>query len=111
LPPPPRMMSTGQRSSSLLCSTSTTSPEEAPGGVDYPPNCIGQPEGDKAPGGDGARSSKKWDPSAMRGASISAARRRGVATTPVAGGATSYGPGSPTARGRGPRAASTSWST
>jgi hypothetical protein len=37
----------------------------------------------------------------MRGPSISAARRRGVATTPVAGGATSYGPGSSAAGGEG----------
>jgi hypothetical protein len=54
------------------------------------------------------RSSKKQDPSTMRGPSISAARRRGVATTLVVGGATSYGPGSSAAEGRGPRAASTS---
>jgi hypothetical protein len=50
------------------------------------------------------RSSKKWDPGAMRGPSISAARRRGVATTQVTGGAATYGPGSSTAGGRGPRA-------
>jgi hypothetical protein len=47
----------------------------------------------------------------MRGPSISAAKRRGVATTPVAGGATSYGHGLSAAGGRRPRAASTSRST
>jgi hypothetical protein len=47
----------------------------------------------------------------MRGPSISAARQRGVATTPVAGGATSCGPESSAARGRGPSVASTSRST
>jgi hypothetical protein len=47
----------------------------------------------------------------MRGPSISAAKWRGVATTPVAGGATSCGPGSSAAGRRGPRAASTSRST
>jgi hypothetical protein len=54
------------------------------------------------------RSSKNRDPGAMRGPSISVARRRGVATTPVAGGATSYGPGASATGGRGPREASTS---
>jgi hypothetical protein len=57
------------------------------------------------------RSSKKWDPGAFRGPNSSAARRRGVATTPFAGGATSCGPGASASRGRGPRAASTSLST
>jgi hypothetical protein len=54
------------------------------------------------------RSSRKRDPGTMRGPSISAAKQQGVATTPVTGGATSYGPGSSAAGGRGPRAASTS---
>jgi hypothetical protein len=54
------------------------------------------------------RTSKKRDPGVTRGPSISAARRRGVPTTPVAGGATSYGPGASATGGRGPRAASTS---
>jgi hypothetical protein len=52
-----------------------------------------------------------WDPGAIRGPSSSAARQRGVATTPFAGGATSYGPGASASGGRGPRAASTSLST
>jgi hypothetical protein len=47
------------------------------------------------------RSSKKRDPDAMRGPSISAARQRGVATTPVAGGSTSYDPGASTTGRRG----------
>jgi hypothetical protein len=56
------------------------------------------------------RSSKNQDPDAMRGPSISATRRRGVATTAIAGGATSCGPGASVTGGRGPRAASTSQS-
>jgi hypothetical protein len=44
----------------------------------------------------------------MRGPSISAARRRGVATTPPAGAATSCGPRASATGGRGPRAAFTS---
>jgi hypothetical protein len=47
----------------------------------------------------------------MRDPSIFAARRRGVATTPVTGGAASCGPGSSAAEGRGTRVASTSQST
>jgi hypothetical protein len=52
------------------------------------------------------RSSRKRDPGPMRGPSIAAAKGRGVATTPFAGGT-----GVSTAGGRGPRAASTSRST
>jgi hypothetical protein len=47
-------------------------------------------------------SSKKWDPSATRGPSISAAKWRGVVTILVAGGATSCGPRSSAAGGGGP---------
>jgi hypothetical protein len=56
------------------------------------------------------RSSSNWDPGATRGPSISAARRQGVATTLVAGGAASCGPGPSASGGRGARAASTSQS-
>jgi hypothetical protein len=81
------------------------------GGVDYPPDCVGQPEGFEAPGVDDDEELQEAGPGAMRGPSISAARRRGVATTPVVGGAASCGPGPFADVGRGPRVSSTSQST
>jgi hypothetical protein len=93
LPPAPRMVSTGQISSGLLCSTSTTSPTERPWAWIALRMASGSRRVVKLQASTTTRSSKNQDPGAMRGPSISDARRRGVATTPVAKGATSYGTG------------------
>jgi hypothetical protein len=57
------------------------------------------------------RSSNKWDPRATRGPSVAAARRRGVATSPVVKGATSGGAAASAVNKRAPREADASLST
>jgi hypothetical protein len=81
------------------------------GGVDHPPDCVGQPEGVEALDVDDDEELQEAGPRAMRSPSIAAAKGWGVATTPIAGGATSCGPGPSAVGGRGSRAASTSQST
>jgi hypothetical protein len=62
----------------------------------------------KLPSWTTTRSSKNWDPGAMRGPRAAAARRRAFATMLVTNSATSSGTGASAVGGRGPKMASAS---
>jgi hypothetical protein len=82
------------------------------GGVDNPANCVGQPEEDEALGIDDDEELQEVGPQRNEGSQH--LRRQAAGSCDYSnhtGRAISCGPGSPTAGGRGPRAASTCRST